>query len=37
MRVFDKNARDELRNAIKNKEAEYIQNYAKLQMATNYT
>jgi hypothetical protein len=30
MRVFDKNARDELRNAIKHKEAEYIQNYAKI-------
>jgi hypothetical protein len=37
MRVFDKNARDELRNAIKHKETEYIQNYAKIQMATNST
>jgi Sperm-tail PG-rich repeat len=32
MRVFDKNARDELRNAIKYKEKEYVQQYATMQM-----
>ncbi len=32
MRSFDKVARDELRNAIKYKEQEYVNQYAKMQL-----